>query len=144
MIHQQTSFHLGNIRNWTNAGSSVRDRVRTQTSGDIPPNGTFLIGTSVGTARVYMGDIFVEHQSQLWSRPLNEVSQLIDKFGAEAALPIASIGPGKDVQFGTKSKAGKGKRCGGEREIGFQPSVGKPSSIECLHTTELSVDGSYQ
>ncbi len=113
-------------------------------SGDIAPNGTFLIGTPVGTARVHMGDVVVEHQGQLWSRPPGEVSQLINGFEAEAALPIAAIGPGKDAQFGTKSKAGKGKRCGGERKIGFRPPIGKMPSIEWTHTIELTVDQSYQ
>jgi len=144
MIRQQTSCQLEDIRNWTNDGSSIPDWVRTQMSGDIAPNGTFLISTPVGTARVHMGDIVVEHQGQLWSRPPNEVSQLMDGFGAEAALPIAAIGPGKDAQFGTKSKAGKGRSRGGERKIGFRPPIGKMPSIEWTHTTELTVDQSYQ
>lgn len=136
MIRQQTSCQLGDIRNWINDGSSIPDWVRTQMSGDIAPNGTFLIGTPVGATRVHMGDIVVEHQGQLWSRPPGEVSRLIDGFGAEAALPIAAIGPGKDAQFGTRSKAGKGKRHGGERKTGFRSPIGNPPSIEWLRTIE--------
>jgi hypothetical protein len=113
-----------------------------QMSGEPASNGTFLITTPVGTARVHPGDVVIEHQGQLWSRSPDEVPQLIDGFGAEAALSIAAIGPGKDAQFGTKSKAGR--RRGGARKIGFRPAIGKPPSIEWLHTTELSVDESYQ
>lgn len=144
MILQQTSCQVGDIRNWINDGSSIPDWVRIQMSGEIASNGTFLIVTPVGTARVHPGDVLIEHQGQLWSRSPNEVPQLIDGFGAEAALPIAAIGPGKDAQFGTKSKVGKGTRRGGERKIGFRQPIGKPPSIEWLHTTELSVDESYQ
>ncbi|WP_170150966.1 DUF6551 family protein [Hephaestia caeni] len=113
-------------------------------SDDPASNGTFLITTPVGAARVHPGDVVIEHQGQLWSRAPEEVPQLMNGFGAEAALPIAAIGPGKDAQFGTKSKAGKGRRRGGERKIGFRPPIGKMPSIEWVHTTELTVDQSYQ
>lgn len=144
MILQKTSCQASDDRNWINDGSSIPDWVRMQMSGEIASNGTFLIVTPVGTARVHPGDVVIEHQGQLWSRSPDEVPQLIDGFGAEAALPIAAIGPGKDAQFGTKSKAGKGSRRGGERKIGFRPPIGKMPSIEWVHTTELTVDQSYQ
>jgi hypothetical protein len=115
-----------------------------QMSGDTASNGTFLIATPVGTARVHLGDVVIEHQGQLWSRSPDEVPQLVGGFEAEAALPISAIGPGKDAQFGTKSKAGKGRRPGGERKIGFRSPIGKMPSIEWVHTTELTVDQSYQ
>lgn len=144
MILQQTACELGDVRNWTNDGSSIPDWVRIQIFGEPAPNGTFLIATPVGTARVHPGDVVIEHQGQLWSRSPEEVPQLIDGFGAKAALPIAAIGPGKDAQFGTKSKAGNGRKRGGERKIGFRPPIGKMPSIEWVHTAELTVDQSYQ
>lgn len=144
MILQQTACELRGVRNWTNDGSSIPDWVRIQLSGEPAPNGTFLIATPVGTARVHQGDVVIEHQGQLWSRPPDEVPQLIDGFGAEAALPIAAIGPGKDAQFWTKSKAGNGRKRGGGRKVGFRPPIGKMPSIEWVHTTELTVDQSYQ
>jgi hypothetical protein len=144
MILQQTASELGDVRNWTNDGSSIPDWVRMQISGEPAPNGTFLIATPIGAARVHPGDVVIEHQGQLWSRSPDEVPQLMDGFGAEAALPIAAIGPGKAAQFGTKSKAGRGRRRGGERKIGFRPPIGKMPSIEWVHTAELTVDQSYQ
>lgn len=144
MTLQQLSCQIIGLRNWTNDGTSIPDWVRTQMHGDIASNGTFLIGTPVGTARVHPGYIVIEHQGQLWSRSSDEISQLVDGFGAEAALPITAIGPGKDSQFGTKSTAGKGRRRGGERKTGFRPPIGKMPSIEWVHTTELTVDQSYQ
>lgn len=144
MIRQQTSHQLKDVRSWINDGSAIPDWVRKQVSGEPASNGTFLIATPIGIARVQRGDLVIEHQGQLWSRAPDEVPQLMDGFGAEAALPITAIGPGKDAQFGTKSKAGKGRRRGGERKIGFRPPVGKMPSIEWVHTIELSVDQSYQ
>ncbi|WP_152539965.1 hypothetical protein [Afipia sp. P52-10] len=138
MILQQTSCQVGDVRSWINDGASIPDWVRIQMSGEIASNGTFLIVTLVGTARVHPGDVVIEHQGQLWSRSPDEVPQLIDGFGAEAALPIAAIGPGKDAQFGTKSKAGKGKRRGVERKIGFRPPIGKMPSIEWVHTADTA------
>lgn len=144
MIFQQPSCQLADVRNWINDGSMIPDWVRIQMSGEPASNGTFLIATPIGAARVHPGDVVIEHQGQLWSRAPGEVPQLMDGFGAEAALPIAAIGPGKDAQFGTKSKAGNGKRRGGERKIGFRPPIGKMPSIEWVHTAELTVDQSYQ
>lgn len=144
MMLEQTSCQLRDVRNWTNDGSFIPDWVRMQMSGDVASNGTFLIVTPVGTARVHLGDVVIEHQGQLWSRSPEEVPQLIGGFDAEVSLPIAAIGPGKAAQFGTKSKAGKGRTRGGARKIGFRPPIGKMPSIKWVHTTELSVDQSYQ
>lgn len=144
MIIEQTTCELRNLRNWTNDGSFIPDWVRTQMSGDIASNGAFLIVTPLGIARVLLGDVVIEHRGQLWSRSPSEISQLIDGFEAEAALPIAAIGPGKDAQFGTKSKTGKGKTRGGERKTACRPPIGKMPSIEWVHTIELTVDQSYQ
>ena len=144
MMFQQNPCQLVDVRNWINDGSPIPDWVRLQMSGGPASNGTFMIDTPIGAARVHPGDVVIEHQGQLWSRSPDEVLQLMDGFGAEAALPIAAIGPGKAAQFGTKSKTGRGKKRGGERKIGFRPPIGKMSSIEWVHTAELTVDQSYQ
>jgi hypothetical protein len=144
MMFQQNPCQLVDVRNWINDGSPIPDWVRLQMSGGPASNGTFMIDTPIGAARVHPGDVVIEHQGQLWSRSPDEVLQLMDGFGAEAALPIAAIGPGKAAQFGTKSKTGRGKKRGGERKIGFRPPIGKMPSIEWVHTAELTVDQSYQ
>jgi len=140
----QASCHFSHVRNWTNDGSLIPDWVRFQMSGDVARNGTFLIITPIGTARVHLGDIVVENKGQLWSRSPDEIQLPIDGFQAEAAIPIGAIGPGKDAQFGTRSKSGKGRIRGGKRKAGFRPPIGKMPSIEWVHTTELTVDQSYQ
>ncbi|WP_181182738.1 MULTISPECIES: DUF6551 family protein [unclassified Mesorhizobium] len=144
MVIEQTFGQSRDVRNWKNDRSAIPDWVRNQMSGGVASNGTFLIATPVGTVRVHLGDVVVEHRGQLWSRSPDEISQLINGFEAEVALPIAAIGPGKDAQFGTRSKAGKARIRGGERKTGFRPPVGKMPSIEWVHTTELTVDQSYQ
>ena len=45
---------------------------RMQMSGDVASNGTFLIVTPVGTARVHLGNVVIEHQGQLWFRSPEE------------------------------------------------------------------------
>ncbi len=65
MMLEQTACQLGDVRNWTNDGSFIPDWVRMQMSGDVASNGTFLIVTPVGTARVHLGDVVIEHQGQL-------------------------------------------------------------------------------
>ena len=141
MIIEQTSCWRRDMRNWANDGSPIPDWVRRQMSGDVAPNGTFLIVTPIGNARVHSGHIVVEYQDQLWSRSPGELPQLIDGLKAEAALPIAAIGPGKDAQFGTRSRT---RIRGGERKIGFRRPIGTMPSIEWVHTVELAVDHSYQ
>lgn len=79
---------------------------------------------------MHFGDVVVEHRGQLWSRSPDEIRELFDGFETEVALPISAIGPGKAAQFGTRSKAGKGRIRGGERKIGFRPPIGKMPSIE--------------
>lgn len=144
MIIEQTSGRLRDLRNWTNDGSSIPDWVRLQMSGDVAPNGTFLVETPIGVARVHLGHVVIEHLGQLWARSPDDVPQLISGLEAEAAPLIAAIGPGKDAQFGTRSKTGKGRTRGGERKVGFRPPIGKMPSIEWVHTSELTVDQSYQ
>lgn len=144
MILHQTSCQLGNIRHWINDGSMIPDWVRRQMSSEAASNGTFLVATPIGAARVHPGDIVIEHRGQLWSRSPDEVSQLLHGFEAEAALPIAAIGPGKEAQFGTKRKVARERKPGSERRVGFRPPIGKMPSIEWVHTAELTVDQSYQ
>ncbi|MBD8908247.1 DUF6551 family protein [Methylorubrum zatmanii] len=144
MMLEQNSYHTRNTSSWTNDGTPIPEWVRIQMSGDMAVNGTFLIITPFGTARVHRGDIVIKHKGQLWSRHPEEVSHLIEGFEAEAALPITAIGPGKDAQFGTKSKVGQRRGRVGERKTQYREPTGKMPSIEWVHTTELAVDQSYQ
>lgn len=132
------------VRTWTNDGSPIPEWVRAHMPGKLASNGTFLISTPVGTARVHVGNVVIEHCGELWSRPPNEVTELIEALKAEAAPAITAIGPGKSAQFGTRSKSGRGKKRGAERKMAFPSPIGSMPSIEWVHTSELTVDQSYQ
>jgi hypothetical protein len=110
----------------------------------LASNGTFLISTPIGSARVHVGNVVIEHCGELWSRTPNEVAELIEALKAEATPAVTAIGPGKSAQFGTKSKLGRGTKRGAERKMAFRSPIGSMPSIEWVHTSELTVDQSYQ
>lgn len=107
MLSPKRSYEFHDGRTWINDGTSIPAWVRAQVTGGVASNGTLLITTPIGIARVHPGDIVIEHKGQLWSRSPEEVTQLMNGFEAQANLPITAIGPGKEAQFGTRSKAGK-------------------------------------
>lgn len=144
MTIQQRVSIPNDVRTWANDGSPIPDWVRAHIAGKLASNGTFLISTPVGTARVHVGNIVIEHCGELWSRTPDEVSELIEGLKAEAPPAMAAIGPGKSAQFGTKSKSQRGGKRGAERIIVFRPPIGSMPSIEWVHTSQLTVDPSYQ
>jgi hypothetical protein len=143
IIHQSVAVP-DDMRTWINDGSPIPDWVRAHVADEIAPNGTFLISTRVGSARVHIGNVVIECCGELWSRTLDEIPELIKGLKAETAPAVTAIGPGKSAQFGTRSKSGRGMKSGGERKMAFRPPVGSMPSIEWVHTSELAVDQSYQ
>jgi len=121
MILQQTACQVSDVRNWINDGSSIPDWVRMQMSGEIASNGTFLIATPVGTARVHPGDVVIEHQGQLWSRSPDEVPQLIDGLvqRPHCRSPLSVLArtlssarrakPGREEGAGASARSGSGR-----------------------------------
>ncbi|MGD9536422.1 MAG: DUF6551 family protein [Alphaproteobacteria bacterium] len=144
MTTQQHVSIPNDVRTWANDGSPIPDWVRTHIVDKMTPNGTFLLSTPIGTARVHLGNIVIEHCGELWSRTPDEVSKLIEGLQAETTPAAAAIGPGKSAQFGTRSKSGKGKKRGTQRKMAFRLPIGSMPSIEWVHTSELVVDQSYQ
>lgn len=144
MTIQQHSSIPGDVRTWTNDGSSIPDWVGARMVGKMARNGTFLISTPIGPTRVHVGYVVIEHCRELWSRTPDEVPELIAGLKAEVAPTITAIGPGKSAQFGTKSKSGQRKNRGAERKLAFRPPIGSMPSIEWVHISELAVDQSYQ
>jgi hypothetical protein len=144
MTIQQRVSIPDDVRTWANDGSPIPDWVRAHIAGKLASNGTFLISTPVGTARVHVGNVVIEHCGELWSRTPDEVSELIEGLKVGAGPAMTAIGPGKSAQFGTKSKSQRGGKRGDERKIAFRPPVGSMPSIEWVHTSQLTVDKSYQ
>lgn len=124
------------VRHWVHDGSAIPDWIMSDMSGEMSPNGTFLIKTPVGTARVHAGDVVFQHLGNIWSRNAEEVCDLLASLRAEELNNVTAIGPGKSAQFGTKSKATVKK--------GLRSAVGAPPVIEWVAPPDLSVDPSYQ
>lgn len=132
------------VRTWANNGAPIPDWVHAHMAGKVASNGTFLISTPVGTARVHVGNVVIQHCGELSSRTPDEVIEFIEGLKAETASVVTAIGPGKSAQFGTRTKSGRGKKRGVARKIAFRPAIGSMPSIEWVHTLELTVDQSYQ
>jgi len=124
------------VRHWIHDGSAVPDWATRHVEGEPLPNGTFLIRTPVGSARVHLGNVVVEHHGNLWCREPQEVRELIAGLRAEELDKASAIGPGKTAQFGTKSKSASQK--------GYRAIVGAPPVIEWVAPAHLSVDPNYQ
>lgn len=129
-----------NSQTWANDGSQPPEWVWPHMVGNQAPNGTFLIETPLGSARVHVGHVVVGHASGVWCRDPAELAELINGLEAEVAPILAAIGPGKAAQFGTKAKA-KTKT---KRSTTYRPPIGSMPSIEWVHVAELSVDPAYQ
>ena len=144
MTAQQFFSTSKNMRTWVNDGTPIPDWAQTYIVDKAAPNGTFLISTPVGNARVHAGNVIIEYGGELWTRTFNEVPQFIEGLKDEAATTVASIGPGKSAQFGTKRKSSHGTKHSTKRKTTFRPPIGPMPSIEWVHTSELTVDYSYQ
>lgn len=129
-----------NSQTWTNDGSQPPEWVWPHMVGNQAPNGTFLIETPLGSARVHVGHVVVGHRSGVWCRDPAELAELLDGLEVEAAAVVTAIGPGKSAQFGTKSKT----TCKSNRTTSYRPPIGSMPSIEWVHVADLAVDPAYQ
>ncbi|MBT2185543.1 DUF6551 family protein [Sphingobium nicotianae] len=130
-------------KTWSHNGEEPPDWVAAQIVGDPCPNGSFLLATDLGQARVLPGHVVILHHSGLWVRSPEEVPELLDGFRDHELPASEAIGPGKATRFGAKSAA-KPSRKPAARPLSFRPPIGKMPSIEWVHTVQLSVDPSYQ
>jgi hypothetical protein len=143
MPHQQIQLP-NDLRTWINDSSPIPEWVRNQMTDDLAPNGTFSIKTPLGTARVHLGSVVVEHGSGMWSRSPDELPEFIEALIAEALPAGAAVGPGKSALFGIRSKAANRAKHGVDRKMPFRKPLGSMPSIEWVHTSDLTVDQSYQ
>ena len=144
MNFQQTTKLPANIHSWTNDNSQIPLWVREKMISEIAANGTFLVETPIGAARVHVGNVVIKHSSGIWSRSSNEILQFIEGLDAENLPAVAAVGPGKSAQYGTKRKTKNQQKHKTERKRTFRPAIGYMPSIEWVHTSELTVDQSYQ
>jgi len=141
MTVHQAVIPPSDVRTWIHDGRQMPAWVREEMEGDLNSNGTFLVRSAVGAARVHPGHVVIKHDSGVWVRTPEEVAGLVEGFRACGAAHLP-VGPGKVAQFGSSRKT-KPRR-GEERKLAYRPPVGTRPSIEWMFVADLSVDASYQ
>jgi hypothetical protein len=138
----------GNIRIWTHGEFPMPDWVAQHMAGGIESNGTFMLATELGRARVHLGNVIIERYGAVWVRAIEEASDFVESLKIIAESPIANVGPGKVRQFGssarTKSKAKKTVSEIVDHRPRYSPPTGSQPSIEWIHLGKLSIDDAYQ
>jgi hypothetical protein len=152
MMHNQhlsTSIQGNkNIRIWTHGEFPMPDWVPQHMAGGIEPNGTFMLATELGRARVHLGNVIIERYGIVWVRAIDEAPDFVEGLKITAEQPNANVGPGKIRQFGTGGRTkSKAKRTTSEiidRRPRYSPPIGSQPSIEWIHLSRLSIDDVYQ
>lgn len=150
MTHDQrlTVNEAGSIRIWKNGQFPMPDWMPPHMSGGLEANGTFILETELGHARVYPGNIVIERSGSIWVRPVEEAAEFIENLKRTEGSAITAVGPGKVRQFGTSEGTGsrRSKRQAKTTEHlpRYASPVGSQPSIEWIHLDRLSVDGAYQ
>jgi hypothetical protein len=142
-----TSIHSSeSVRIWTHGEFPMPDWVPQHMAGGIEPNGTFMLATELGRARVHLGNVIIERYGIVWVRAIEEAPDFVEGLKIIEEPAIATVGPGKVRQFGargsTKSKAKKATS--EDRRPRYSPPVGSQPSIEWIHLSRLSIDDVYQ
>jgi hypothetical protein len=136
------------VRTWTHGEFPMPDWVPQHMAGGIESNGTFMLLTELGRARVHRGSVIIERCGTVWVRAIEEVSDFVEDLKLISDPAIANIGPGKIRQFGTSGRTNLKARKGDPKAIGrrpnFLPPIGSQPTIEWIHLNRLSIDGAYQ
>lgn len=143
-----TAQNHPNIRIWTYGELPIPDWIPQHMVGEIEPNGTFMLATELGRARVHPGNVIIERYGVVWVRPPEEASDFVDELKTDTKPPITNVGPGKVRQFGTgvrtRSKTKKAASKAVDHRPRYLPPIGSQPSIEWIHLNRLSVDEVYQ
>jgi len=137
MTYQQ-SLKVPNVARWTNDGGEPPDWLKEGLLDPPSANGSLLIKTPLGSARVHPGQIVIQHSSGLWVRSSEEVAEFVAALTAIDAVGANAIGPGKSTTFGTTMRSGSG------RPAKFKVPKSDMPSIEWKHVEKLTVDPAYQ
>lgn len=141
-------MHGGDIRIWKHGEFPMPDWVPRHMAGGIEANGTFVLETELGRARVHLGNIVIEHRGTAWVRTIEDAADFIEGLKIITEPTIANVGPGKVHQFGTGKRATSKAKKKPSKLIDYRarysPPVGSQPSIEWIHLNRLSIDGAYQ
>lgn len=137
-----------NIRTWKYGELPMPDWAQQHVVGSIEANGTFVLQTELGHARVHLGNIIIERAGSIWVRAIEDAIDFIDGLKLSAEPMITNVGPGKVRQFGVSRRIGSKTRRGDrntiDRRFRYSPPIGAQPTIEWIHLNRLSVDNAYQ
>lgn len=138
----------GEVRIWTHGELPMPDWVPRHMTGGIESNGTFMLSTELGRARVHRGSVVIERCGIVWVRAIEEASDFVENLKLHSNTPITNIGPGKKRRFGTTNHASLETRKDNPKAIDrrpqFLPPIGSQPTIEWIHLNRLSIDEAYQ
>lgn len=132
------------MKTWINDSLDLPDWVRRQKLGSVEANGTFVIRTPLGNARVHRDYTVIEHRGATYTCEAREVEDLIARLHIEETLTShIPVGPGKRLDRSGASPLKKRQSVNKRGLMNAKP-LGTPPSIEWVAIENLSVDASYQ
>lgn len=116
---------------------------------DVQPNGTFLINSEMGQARVHPGNVVFEYNGYLYACPPSEVQSMVqgmeDRFAPTPPAQPAAPSSSKSAPVPQNADRAKHAVAAAREAIRKWPAAkGMPPSIENRHPGELNLDDSYQ
>ncbi|MFQ3894574.1 DUF6551 family protein [Sphingobium sp. R-7] len=121
----------------------------------VQPNGTFLIHSEMGQARVHPGNVIFDYKGNLYACPPGEVQRMLqemeDRFAPDPKV-IARIVPQSAAKLPSGSTPSPKKTAASARPVAkaqssprkWPAAKGNPPSVENRHPSELNLDDSYQ
>lgn len=93
---RRAPMKVEDLQVWRHGDFPMPDWVRRHIAEDIETNGTFLLKTPLGHARVHVGHAVIERKGTAYTRPLSEVKQLLAELAEEEAEvpPVTGSGHG--------------------------------------------------
>ena len=136
----------GQVRIWANTCADTPAWVQEYMAGAVEPNGTFLIHSFAGLARVHVGNLVLKVRAVAYTCAPSEKAELLDRIQSEieSGSPIP-VGPGKRLDRSGAGPLGSSNEKGGRRrKMAYRPPNGTRPSIEWVYVSDLSFDSSYQ
>src|SRR3982074_2625840 len=103
MMHNQhlsTSIQGNkNVRIWTHGEFPMPHWVPQHMAGGIEPNGTFMLATELGRARVHLANVIIERYGIVWVRAIDEAPDFVEGAQDNCGAAKRKCWPWKDTSI---------------------------------------------
>ncbi|CCW15778.1 hypothetical protein EBBID32_1060 [Sphingobium indicum BiD32] len=135
--------------------SAMPEWVAAKKADAVQPNGTFLIHSEMGQARVHPGNVIFEYKGNIYACQPSEVQRTLqemeDRFAPDPKV-IARVVPQSAAKLASESAPSPKKTAASVGRVAKSQSSprkwpaakGNPPSVENRHPSELNLDDSYQ